>query len=86
MEQQTDKRTPRDGGAPLFRSGFRTEKERKDRAVYDEFVRMMGVPGQSKLKVIFYLMDKFGIYSQSTVYNIIKRVGARLAAEEGAEL
>ena len=70
---------------PLFKTEYRLEKEARELKIYNEYRSLMSVKGQAVLTVIDYLKHKYGIHSASTIYSILKRVPARLSAEEGGE-
>lgn len=76
--QTTNGTTP-----PLFKTEYRAEKEARELKIYNEYRSLMSVEGQPVLAVIEHLKHKYGIHSSSTVYGILKRVPARLSAEEG---
>ena len=50
-------------------------------AIYNEYQQMTSVEGQSKTLVTEYLMKKYGIQSQGTIYVIRQRVEKRLQAQ-----
>lgn len=50
------------------------EREERDRSVYEEWVYLTSVPGQSKTVVANLLMKKYNIHSVGTIYAIIKRM------------
>ncbi len=64
---------------PLFKTPYSVEKEAKDLRLYNDYNELMSVEGQSATGVIEHLMRKYNIRSASTVYNILKRVPARIA-------
>lgn len=70
---------------PVFKTPFRVEKEAKELAVYNDYKELMTVQGQSATAVTEHLMAKYGIHSASTIYEIRKRVEARIKAEEAAQ-
>lgn len=70
---------------PVFKTPYRLEKERKELEIYNEYNALMSVAGQSKTGVTDFLMQKHGIHSAATIYEIRKRVEARIA-QEGAAL
>lgn len=50
------------------------ERAKRDLAIYKEYTSLVAIKGQSKTQVNQYLMAKYGIYSNATIYGIIKRV------------
>jgi len=62
---------------PVFKTPYRLEREAKESAIINEYNELMSVGGQSKTAVIEHLMQKHGIHSASTFYEIRKRVIAR---------
>ena len=56
-------------------------REKRDIAIYTEYNSLVAVKGQSKTEVNKYLMKKYGIESEGTIYVIRKRVEKRLKAE-----
>lgn len=70
---------------PVFKTPFRVEKEAKELAIYNDYKELMSVQGQSATAVTEHLMEKYGIHSASTIYEIRKRVEARLKTEEEAQ-
>lgn len=70
---------------PVFKTPYRLEKEAKELEIYNEYNALMSVAGQSKTGVTDFLMRKHGIHSASTIYELRKRVEARIA-QEGAAL
>lgn len=70
---------------PIFKTPYRVEKEAKELAIYNDYKELMSLHGQSATAVTDHLMQKYGIHSASTIYEIRKRVAARLE-KEGATL
>lgn len=56
-------------------------REKRDLAIYTEYNSLVAVKGQSRTEVNKYLMKKYGIESEGTIYVIRKRVEERLTAE-----
>lgn len=69
---------------PVFKTPFRVEKDARELEIYNEYNELMSVEGQSATGVTDHLMQKYGIHSPSTIYEIRKRVAARLEREEAA--
>ena len=57
-------------------------REERDRAIIKEYNRLVSIKGQSKTEVNKYLMGKYGIYSTSTLYAILKRAEQYKSKEE----
>lgn len=70
---------------PVLKTPFRVEKEAKELAIYNDYKELMSVQGQSATAVTEHLMEKYGIHSASTIYEIRKRAEARIKAEEAAQ-
>lgn len=68
----------------LMKPDGRAEREARDLAVYSDYQELMTVEGQSKTKVHEYLMQKYNVHSQSTIYLILKRVEERKRKEGAA--
>lgn len=51
-------------------------RERRNKAMCDEYKDLMKIEGQSKTQVIGHLMAKYEIGSTSTAYSILKEGGA----------
>ena len=66
----------------LFKTDYQKERKAHENGLYNEYLEFMKLEGQSKLMVIHHLMKKYNIHSQTTVYNIIKRVENRLKAQQ----
>lgn len=58
----------------IFKPDGRAWREKRDLALYEEYTRLMSVEGQGRVGVNEFLMQKFNIHSQGTIYAIIKRV------------
>ena len=61
------------------------ERAARDLAIYNEYNALAAVKGQSKTQITKYLMEKYGIHSNGTIYAIRKKVEARLNGNGGAE-
>lgn len=57
------------------------KKEAKEMAIYTEFVELSKNPENATTAINEYLMKKYGIKSSSTIWQIRKRVPARLAKQ-----
>lgn len=66
----------------VFKTPCQIERDKRDKAIYDEYNELMAVQGQSATIVTERLMNKYGIHSQATIYIIRKRVANRLRKEE----
>lgn len=67
---------------PIFKTPCQKEREKRDRAIYDEYNKLVSVEGQSKTLVTEYLMSKYKIHSAGTIYVIRQRVEAQLKKEQ----
>ena len=65
--------------AMLLKTEAAKTREKRDLALYTDWVNLLSVEGQSKTEVIKYLMNKYGVHSPMTVRVIVKRVESRLA-------
>ncbi|MGP1526965.1 MAG: hypothetical protein ACTTI2_06130 [Bacteroidales bacterium] len=66
----------------IFKPEGKKWRERRNLALYEEYTELTSVEGQGKTGVNGYLMRKYGIHSQSTIYVIIRRVEERLKAKK----
>lgn len=60
-----------------------TARMERDLAIFNEYNKLASVSGQSKTEVNKYLMQKYNVSSEGTIYVIRKRVEKRLKKEEG---
>lgn len=65
----------------IFKTDCQLEREKRDRAIFDEYNELTSVQGQSKTRVNDYLMKKYGIHSVGTIYQIRARVEKTLKNE-----
>lgn len=70
------------GKVKLFKPDGQRWREKRDMAIYREYTKLMSVKGQSKTGVNDYLMKKYGVHSQGTIYIIRRRVEERLKKKE----
>lgn len=68
----------------IFKTDCQKEREARDKAIYDDYNRLMEVKGQSKMMVIQHLMGKYNVHSMGTIYVILRRVEDSLKEEEVA--
>lgn len=68
----------------IFKTDCQKEREARDKAIYDDYNRLMEVKGQSKMMVIQHLMGKYNVHSMGTIYVILRRVEDSLKEEEEA--
>ena len=66
----------------IFKPDGQRWREKRDMAIYKEYTELMSAKGQSKTGVNDYLMKKYGIHSQGTIYVIRRRVEKQLKAKE----
>lgn len=52
--------------------------EAREAAIYKEWNRLRANPNSMKTAIAEALMEKYGIYSRATVYQIVKRVEKRM--------
>lgn len=64
-----------------LQTDFRKEKEKMERTVYADFVRLASAPGAAKTDITRRLMKKYHIHSPTTIWSIRKRMEARLQGE-----
>lgn len=69
----------------LLKTECAEAREARDLAIYNDWCAMTAVEGQSKTRVTEYLMQKYGIHSQGTIYVIRQRVAKRLADQNKKE-
>lgn len=70
------------GKVKLFKPDGQRWREKRDMAIYREYSELMSVKGQSKTGVNDYLMKKYGVHSQGTIYVIRRRVEEQLKKKE----
>ena len=70
------------GKVKLFKPDGQRWREKRDMAIYKEYTELMSVKGQSKTGVNDYLMKKYGVHSQGTIYVIRRRVEEKLKKKE----
>lgn len=68
----------------IFKTDCQLEREKRDRAIYDEYNALTAIEGQSRTRVNEYLMKKYGIHSVGTIYQIRARVDRAIKGEEVA--
>lgn len=62
----------------VIKTEFQRVKEAKELDIYNEWIELTGKDGMMKTAVEKHLMEKYGIYSRSTIFRIVKRVERRL--------
>lgn len=60
----------------LLKTPTQARREKRNKAMCEEYTTLMKVEGQSKTQVLNHLMAKFEIGSTSTAYAILKEGGA----------
>lgn len=70
------------GKIKIFKPDGQRWREKRDMAIYREYTELMSIEGQSKTGVNDYLMKKYGVHSQGTIYVIRRRVEERLKKKE----
>ena len=68
-----------------LKTPYQIEKEARELAIYNEYIRLMAEPGAQATAVNEFIMNKYGIHAPSTLYTIRKRVEMRLRKEERAK-
>ncbi len=68
----------------IFKTDCQVEREKRDRAIYEEYNTLTAIEGQSRTRVNEYLMKKYGIHSVGTIYTIRARVERLIKQEEAA--
>lgn len=63
------------------RTEYQEKKEIRELAIYNDYNRFMAIPGAMATAADKYIMDKYSIFSKSTVWFIRQRVEKRLNAE-----
>lgn len=58
----------------IYKTECQREREARDLALYNEYHKLMAIPGQSATMVHKVLREKYNIHSQGTIYVILKRV------------
>lgn len=64
-----------------IKTDYRSEMESRDMSLYRDYMKMMSNGKSMKTAVIDYLMQKYNVFSRSTVYKIIRR-GKSLVEQE----
>lgn len=64
-----------------MKTALQEEREARDLAIYKEYNELAANPQQSRVALNQYFMEKYNFRSTGTLYEILKRVKARL--EEG---
>lgn len=68
--------------AVLLKTPLQEEREARDLAIYNDWCAMTAVEGQSKTRVTEFLMQKYGIHSQGTIWAIRRRVEETLKEQK----
>ena len=68
---------------PRRKTRFQAERDARDLAIYNEWNKLAADPEQSRVEINNYLMNKYGIHSPGTIYEIRKRVAAKISGKEG---
>lgn len=66
----------------ILKTDCQIEREKRDKAIYDEWNILTSIEGQSRTRVNEYLMKKYNIHSVGTIYQIRARVERALKKEE----
>lgn len=62
----------------ILKTSFQLEREKKELALYREYVELTNVAGNSRMVVNEHLLKKYGLHSHTTIYRIVARVSERL--------
>lgn len=67
----------------LLRQKTKTQeaRENRDRAIYEEYEKLLRNPQQSRIEAQRYLQRKYGFARQCTIYDIWRREARRREAE-----
>lgn len=71
---------------PILRTKCQEDRDARDLSIFNEYNDMISVEGQSKSRVVEYLMTKYNIHSAGTIYVIRNRVAERLAKKGKEEV
>ena len=61
-----------------FKTEFQEKKEKQDLAIYNEFNSLASEKGSKKTAITKFLMKKYDIHSENTIYKIRRDVGKLL--------
>ena len=61
-----------------FKTEFQEKKEQKDLAIYNEFNLLASKKENKKTAITKFLMEKYDIHSENTIYKIRRDVGKSL--------
>ena len=61
-----------------LRTSFQREKEKRENAIYRDFIELSSLPNAALTEVTSIVMRKYNIHSPATVWNIRKRVERRM--------
>jgi hypothetical protein len=64
-----------------LKTDFQLKKEAKELAIYNEWNELMKQPEAMATAVDKFIMEKYSVFSKSTIWFIRKRVEERLKAE-----
>lgn len=66
----------------IFKTDCQQYREKRDKAIYNDYEKLMAVPEQSRTEVVNFLMKKYNVHSRGTIYVIRKRVEEQLKQEQ----
>lgn len=66
----------------VFKTAFQKEKEARDRAIYDDFIKMSAIKGASRTAVVAHLMEKYNVHSTTGIYAPVRRVKKELEEKQ----
>lgn len=72
---------------PLLKktTDLQDERAARDLEIYNEYNALAAIEGQSKTQITKFLMEKYNLHSNGTIYTIRKRVEERLKGNGGAK-
>lgn len=60
-----------------LKTPYQIEREKRDNALYADYIKMASVEGAAKTAIVQALMEKYNIHSPATIYIICNRVEAQ---------
>jgi len=66
----------------ILKTKWRLRKEAQDLEIYKEYQELMSVEGAMAMAVMRYLIEKYDLGAESTVWSIRKRVEKRIKSGE----
>ena len=69
----------------MKRTALQQERAQRNKEIYKEYTELIAVEGQSRMQICEYMMTKYGLYSRSTFYAIIKKMEKNAKRAKGGE-